>query len=180
MIVWILPLFRQFKSGIFYYFLILAIEDPLGFILYSLFNIDPVFIHSILAISLYFSIDFNLEELLKNRIANTIIIIGCLIALFTLSNLFILILIGHFLVLSKFVKHIILRLHGSGEMNIFYLVMTFYELTILVNIIGIVGGSYIGITLHYTTLAFQILIAIFCTIFRIDNKKLIIKLKPAT
>lgn len=180
MIVWVFPPFRQFRSAIFYYFLILAIEDPLAIGLFYLFKINTLIVHSILSLLLYFSIDFDWEELLKNWIVNIVILAGLIIALLTLSNPLFIILIGHFLVLSKFVKYIILRLHGSGEMSIFYLVLIFYELTVLVNIIGVVGKSDIGMTLHYTTTIFQILIAIFCTIFRSYNKSLILKLKPAT
>lgn len=180
-IIWIFPAFRQFKSNLFYYFLLLALADPTAYLFFVLFKINTSVTHSVFGgILLLYSVDFDWNRILKNWIVNLAVVVAFVTALFLLSNLILLIIVCHFLILSKFVKHIIIQLHGLSEINSFYLVLVFYELTILVNFIGIVDKTTIGFTLHYITLSFQLLIAIFFILFRSDNKSLVISLKPAT
>lgn len=180
-VAWIFPAIRQFKTKLFYYFLLLALADPLAILLQILFKLDGLHISSILAgILLYYSIDFNWENILNHWIVNLAIVTAFIIGFVMLSNIIGLTVVCHFLIFSKFAKYIIIRLHSAGEVNSFYLVLIFYELTILVNLIAVIGGTSIAITLHYITLLFELLIAVFFSIFRMDNKALIIKLKPAT
>ena len=180
MIVWILPLFRQYKTRLFYYFLILGLADPVAIVFFYLFNIDTLFIHSIVGILLFYFVDFERKTILKDRVINLVIIAGFITALFTLSNLILLIIICHFLILLKFIKHIIIGLYEQGEVNTFYLILVFYELTILVNLIAIIGKTDLGYLLHYLTVLFDVLVAVFFTILRSDSKRLVFSLKPVT
>jgi len=180
MIVWIFPAFRQFKSNLFYYFLLLALSDPVALLFLFLAKIETGITHSVVGILLFYSIEFNWKNLLENWKFNLMVLIVFVSAFFMLPEIILFVLICHLLILSKFMKYIIIRLHGLGEINCFYLVLVFYELTILVNLIVFISETNIGYVLHYITLSFELLIAIFFIIFKNDGRSLIISLKPAT
>src|ERR1035437_8060525 len=44
--IWFLPPFRQYKGGFFLYFMILALTDPLGYLLYTIFKIAPYYFYA--------------------------------------------------------------------------------------------------------------------------------------
>ena len=180
LIIWLFPVFRQYKSNLFYYFFILALEDPIVYVTFIFTNIPVTVIHSIAGILLFYAVDKDWKNIFKNRIMNLILIGGFLVALFTLSNLMFLILTLHLLILSKFIKYIIIRLFNFSEINCFYFILIFYELTILINLIVLLSGTNVGYLLHYITAAFQMLVAIFFIIFKEDSQLLKISLKPAT
>ena len=178
--IWLFPAIRQYKTNLFYFFLILALEDPAVSIVTLLLDIlDPTLVHRIASMLLFYSIDFNLDNIKKNWILNVILVVCFFIGLLVIDNTFFLIIIIHTLILGKFIKYIVIRLHNKSETNLFYLVLIFYELTILVNLIVFLSENNIGYMLHYITLAFQFLIAIFFTVFRVDNPILVRSLRSA-
>lgn len=177
MIIWLFPAVRQYGSNLFYYFLILALADPIAYGLLKIFNIPALDTHTIGGILLYYSIDIRWENIKKYWVLNLIIIIGFFIAFFTLSNLLFLLIACHLLIFSKFIKYIIIRLHSFSEIDCFYLVLTFYELTFLVSFIVILSHTTIGYIEHYITLVFQLLIGIFFIIFRYNSRFLQLHLK---
>jgi len=180
LIIWLFPVFRQYKGNLFYYFFILALEDPIVYMTFLFTKIPATLIHSVAGILLYYAVDKDWKNILKNRIMNLILIGGFLVALFTLPNELFLILILHLLILSKFIKYTIIRLFNYSEINSFYFVLIFYELTIIINLIVLLSGTNVGYLLHYITAVFQMLVAIFFTIFKENSQSLKISLKPAT
>lgn len=179
-VIWLFPAFRQYKTSIFYYFLILALSDPIAYVSVKIFNISALDIHSLGGILLYYSIDMKWENIKKYWVLNLIFIIGFFMAFFTLSNLLFLLIACHLLILSKFIKYIIIRLHSLNEIDCFYLVLTFYELTFLVSFIVVLSQTTIGYLEHYITLVFQLLIGIFFIVFRYNSRFLLISLKRVT
>ena len=174
---WLFPIFRQYRGNFFVYFLILALSDPLALLCVAVFNVQPTLIHSIAAILLYYSINTVRQKFKRLWLLNLIIVVSFVIAsLLHLSHLF-LVLIFHFLILLIFIKKSMIMLYQFGEFNLFYLVLIFYEITVIINVIVFISGTEIGILYHYITLAFQFLIAIFFTIFREENALLRIQLR---
>ena len=176
-IVWFLPAFRQYKGKYFYYFLILALSDPLTFFSINVLQVSNYFFYSIAGILLFYSIGTSTQSFLKYWKFNLLFIVVFLFTLFTLPNLLFLILILHILILYKFIKQSVIRLHQSGELNYFLLVLIFYEITALLKVIAFISGTDTGIIFFYLTLSFQILVALFFTIFREDSSILTHKLR---
>jgi len=177
---WLFPAIRQYKGNYFIFFLILALADPIAMFCVAVFNIQPTFIHAIVAICLFYSIDTVRKEFWRLRLLNLIIIVTFIIALLLQANPPFLILIFHFLILFVFIKKLMLKLYQLGEFNWFYLILIFYEITALVNLIVFISGAEIGIFYYYLTVAFQLLVAIFFTIFREESQLLRIRLKTSS
>jgi len=171
---WLFPPFRQYKGRFFYYFLILALSDPLAIINYSFIGIPHHFIHSLAGLLLLYSFD-SIGYLKKYLAANIIFILAFFLFLFLLDNLLYLILALHLLILYRFLRLSVLNTFIKNELNIFLFLLVFYEISVIVNLIVFISKSNLGVVFYYLTLSFQILVAIFFTIFREDSS--ILKLK---
>ena len=178
--IWIFPALRQYRESYFYFFLVLALSDPVNIICVHALGVFPnYYVHSVAGLLLLYSIGFKLENLLRFWYANIVFIIFFLIALFSIENLLFIILFSHFLILIKFIKILMLKLYQSGEFNWFYLALIFYEITVILKVIVFISGTEIGILYFYLTLAFQFLVAIFFTIFREENSLFHFKLRTS-
>jgi hypothetical protein len=83
----------------------------------------------------------------------------------------------HILIFARLVQIVIMPLHQKSELNIFYLVLLFYEITVITKRSIYLSETYSGILLTYITLAFEVLIAIFFSVFKENNLRLVLKLK---
>jgi hypothetical protein len=66
---------------------------------------------------------------------------------------------------------------NSGKVNIFHLLLLLEEISIILKSSAMLISSKPGLNYYVATSAFQILIAIFFTLYREDNEKLFIDLK---
>jgi hypothetical protein len=176
---WLLPPFRQFRCKIFFYFLILALADPIALFLIKVLDYSPQIIHPIAGFLLFYSINFSLSNLKRYWIIHLIFISGFSISLFYFDNILYVLLVIHFLILFKFLRIVLTATYNNGYINIFYLALSFYELSVIVNLAVLLSGSNLHIVMYYITLAFQTLLAIFFTIFTEKSRFLIIPLKSA-
>jgi len=175
---WLFPPFRQFKGRYFYYFFILALSDPVNLLSVTLIGIPYYFIHSIAGLLLLYSFD-SIEYVKKYLIANIIFILSFFLFLFLLNNLLYVILTLHLLILYRFIRQALINTYSKNELNIFLFLLVFYEISIVVKTIVFVSGTNLGIVFFYLTLLFEILVAIFYTIFREDSSPLMLKFRTA-
>ena len=176
-VFWLLPPFRQFKGAYFLYFLILALSDPLAIFSVKLIGAPPHVIHTFASILLFYSINPKSANIRRNWFSHSIFIIGFIIAIFFLHNLLYIVLIIHLMILFKFLKLTLVTSYKLDILNIFYLVLIFYELSIIINLLDFLGSNEFRIIIYYMTLSFQILMAIFFTIFTEKSDFLILKLR---
>jgi len=174
---WLLPPLRQYKEGLFLYFLITALMDPLNLFYVVIMGGHQFIIHSISSVFLFYSINFSLINLKKYWYLNALYIIAVILALVYLSNLLLLIIALHLLIFIKFFKIGIVTLHKFNNINIFQLALIFYEISVVINELVFISNLDIKVVFFYTTLFFQSLIAIFFTIFKEGNPRLNISLK---
>lgn len=175
-IVWIFPIFRQYNTRMFYFFLILGIGDPITLLGIWLFNIKPGLIHSIAALPLFYSLNLRENKYIKLSYTDILVLVLFISMIIYLRDLFYLPFAIHFLIFARIIQFFIVDLHQKSELNIFYLILVFYEITLLINFAIFLSKTDTGLLLFYITLAFQILIAIFFTIFREDDPRLSVKL----
>lgn len=176
---WLFPPFRQFKGRYFYYFFILALSDPVNLISVNLIGVPYHFIHSIAGLLLLYSIN-SIEYVKKYLFANMFFILTFFLFLFLLDNLLYLILTLHLLILYRFLRLSLLNTYSKSELNIFLFMLVFYEISVIVNLIVFISKTNLGVVFFYLTLLFQILVAIFFTIFREDSSVLKLKFKTTS
>ena len=181
MFFWILPVFRQYKSNLFYYFLILALTDPIVHVCYFYFPfIKGPYIYFVSSLLLYYSIDFSNKKILSNWGRKLILLLILISAFYFNVDYQLILAIIHSLILYKFIKLLTIKFYHEYKLNLFYLVLVLYELTIVIKMSIVLLKTERGDLFFYLTLVFEMLIAIFFTIFREDNTKIIFHLKQAS
>ena len=173
-IVWLFPPFRQYKGNYFFYFLVLSLSDPTSLFLVSQFKVPNNIIHSVSGYGLILSlivISKTFKTNVKLTVSVSIIFIFCLMYI---ENSLYIMLIEHVIILVIFIKRAIIPVFLDRIINLFYCALLLYEMSIVLNLALLVGGGSILYLIHYVTLFFQILIAIFFTIYTEKSQSLII------
>ena len=178
-IIWIFPAIRQFRGSIFYYFLILALADPIFYVHTTLFNaVGSNFLILTLNFLLFLSI-LSKKELHRYRfILAGFFILAILVLVFD-SNYQTAYSFVVLLRLSIFVKFFIIFIQKNVEDNaasIFYIVLLIYELTNIFKFSNFVFGITNATAYFIITSFFQILIGIYFSIFKEDSPKNLIRL----
>lgn len=178
--VWLLPPFRQFKTFLFNYFLILGIAD----ILVVLFNkfLQLTFLNFYVIISFCSFIALQEIEYLKKK---KMIFIGLGLIVICLSFFrigekpYILIVsILHLMIIFRILYLFVMVVAQKQAINFFYLVLAFYEFTVLLKFLNFLLQVDIDAqTYFYITTGFELLVGIFFTMFREDSPKLVYQLK---
>lgn len=179
MLAWMLPIFRQYRCNIFYFFLLLGISDPLAWLYLKTINSSPVYISVVISPLLFYSINIDRQKKFTVTPLEVFVFILTAVLLFTISNLDLIMLIIHTLILIRVISKILIELHHKQIINIFHIVLAFYMTTSVASLIIYLNGDHQAIILFYINLAFQILIAIFFASFREDHPKLIYNVTPA-
>ena len=178
-LAWIFPIFRQYRCNIFYFFLILGISDPLAVVYVKTIHSSPVYISVVFAPLLFYSVNIDRQKKFTITPLEISVFILTAVLLLTISNLDIIMLIIHTLVLIRIIFKILIELHHKQIINIFHLVLAFYMTTSVASLIIFLNGDHQAIILFYINLAFQILLAIFFASFRENHPKLIYNVTPA-
>jgi hypothetical protein len=177
--IWILPAIRQLKGNYSFYFIILALADPLNLVAVMYIRLPPNILHAIAAVGLFYSVGISKEDLQKHWIFHLIILVMFIFLLYSMTNLLLLICFFHGLVLFKFFKILIKSSFETEKLNIFQLVLVFYELSIVITFFVLISGSTQSIILYYSTLSFDFLVALFFTIYKEESANLLIALKSS-
>jgi hypothetical protein len=178
MLAWIFPIFRQYKCNTFYFFLLLGISDPLAGLFMKITYLSPVIIAVVISPFLFYSVNIDRQNKLRLTPIDIFVFILTLILMLTISNLDIIMLIIHTLILIRIIFKILIELHHKQIVNVFHLVLAFYMTTSVASLIIYLNGDHQAIVLFYINLAFQILLAIFFATFREDHPKLTYNVTP--
>jgi len=182
-VVFALTPFRQYGGSFFYYFLLLAIEDPLANILIKTIKLPQLIIHLLFS---YLLILFILKP--KQFLKYLLYSIPLIIAYFYLISFFdfsdpgvksyvkIIIGIAHIIIIAALIRKLINRIKANFEVSLFLCILIFYESITVFKFIVYGLGLSNGMLLFFMATGFEILIGIFFIFFRDDNPKLLIKL----
>lgn len=172
MIAWIFPMFRQFRTNLFYFFFFLGICDPLTGIAINFFPIKNEILAVVIAPILFYTIYIDRSKPFKiSKLEIFVFVLAYSLPCFV-DNLNIVLLIIHILITIRAIYIIIIDLHYKQKINIVRLVLTFYMLTSVASLLIYLNGDYQALLLFYTNLAFQLLLAIFFSIFSENNPKM--------
>ena len=168
-VVWLLPPFRQYKGRFFYFFLILALMDPLFLLNNLIFKINfPIQISVCLVLCLLFS-TIKKEDLKKYKslvLAVTVIIVVLVFFGFNQIQNFTLTVIIQCWIFFIVLKLFITRFAQDGKINWFLLVFIFYELTLIIKFLNVLVGFADAIGFYIITSIAQIIFGLFFSFHR--------------
>jgi hypothetical protein len=174
---WFLPPFKHYKGYLFYYFLILALLDPLTLALSLLIHIHPLYLFLFAGIALLFSLQ-NSKVNFYFSIIPLVLLSVILIYYLTLDEIKICIAIIHIVIMLFILKEAILRSIKGNALDIFYFILMLYEITIILKFVSLAFNINLGIYyFHFTTIV-EIIFAIFFSLFRDDDKRIRLRINP--
>lgn len=160
------------KSSYNYFFFLLALNDLISLVLWNLFNISS----QAFWIPLNYLLVFSIHKRFRNKWK-----IWVLIGLFPIlilnyhSNTSIqhyFILIVNFALLFMFLRLFSRKIFSFNELNLFYLILIFYESLVIIRFIAIIADVDLGVNVFYVGVIIQILISIALLIIRKSVKSL--------
>jgi hypothetical protein len=168
-IVWLCPLFRQYRTKYFYFFLVLGLTDVVVFILIKLFHINPQLIYPFSGVLLVCS----LIELNKIKITLLFFITGLLIYLcwkFDLRLLVVLYSVFSFVSLLIILYHFLQFVVSKNAISIFFVFFIAYEFSLVLKNIVVFTNLIEGAILFYVTTLFEIAFGIIFTFVNVNTK----------
>ena len=182
MFFWIFPAVRQYMTELFWYFLIFAFADPITFLIstqiHSASNSPRV--QTLLSFLLMLSVLWSFMNKKSIKILTASVLLLLLFSLFTNRTFaYSLLVLIHIIITFFFIKRTFAFTANSGKVNIFHLILLLEEISIVLKTSAILISFNPGFSYYLATNAFEILIAIFFTVYREDNTKLHIDLRNA-
>ncbi len=174
LIIWLFPPIRQFRNRLFFFFLVLAIADPIGLLYQAVLNRPAPQLYTLfLSICMVISL-FEIETIKKHRYILISIILAILALLFFITlpmKVYMpILLVVQIVILIMLLKLSILKYVSSGKLNLFYSVLIFYQLTVVIKFFNfMIGFADAGALFIFTTIA-QNIFGLFFSIVR-ENKQ---------
>lgn len=172
-ITWLVPPFRQYKGGFFLYFLVLALTEPLGMLMYYLFSLNPMYLYApsslcLLLTSLYYlhSIKFNI------LLVNLAFFLLSIFLFIEYGNIRILIFLMAILQIEIFCGFIISLVRKLVNRNIFYtyfLLIIFYEFSLIVKSISYVFDIKTSMPFIHMLGILEVIIGLYFILFNLKN-----------
>lgn len=160
--IWLFPPIRQYKGNYFYFFLVLALIDPISDAVYSLTAINPMRMYA--ACTLYLIFGALRVKLTKPNLFYILVfsIIDFYLSLslsYDLTKLYLVFLLTilFFIILRKTV----ICTFDKGQINLFYFILTLYLISVITKILITFTQFNTGVFYFYITTAFEILVALY-------------------
>lgn len=170
--VWLFPPIRQFKSSFFYFFLVLALGDPISVPLIYYRLIPPSVFHLAISAASFFSLPKLNRHLKRVYIIPVLAIIFAFSVLLPKVDLILLIGILHLFILFAILQYTINHLNITGRIQFFHLLLITYEVSILLKFINKIFAVNSGMAEFYFTTGFQIILGILFCFIKEENPKL--------
>lgn len=176
--VWLIPPIKQFRTNFFFFFLILALIDPISFLFRNIMakNIPfefYIFANFLLLISL-----IEIDSRKKNTflfVSLGLILLGIIaFANFTINQSLIILLAFQFLMLADILKKFIVNYAFEKRISLFLLVLIFYFLTIITKFLNVLTGFADATAFFIITSIAQIIFGLFFSIARENKSKIIL------
>jgi hypothetical protein len=172
-IIWLFPPFRQLKGGYFFYFLILGYSDPIVYLFIWLFKIYPIYTHLFLAFLLAISVLFYNKKLNNIWVGFGILLLISSLYLCNKNTLIIPIIIFRFVIIEQILITAMNAFLKFNRINIYFIILLFYEITVVLKYSALGLNYSTGIYLYYFTTASELLICFYFIFYNIHNSPLI-------
>lgn len=177
-LVWIFPIFRQYKNQYFYFFLFLSVFDILTAVLRQIFHITSNAPYVIGAFLLVMSLQKK-DEFKKYFAWEFVIMVVTVLIMLSINNRYFEIYIIGFLyviVLYYVLVHFFTHSIEKQSLNLFYAVLVLFQVLAVLKFINIITFNYVGYFYTAVTTLFQITAGLFFSFFRPDNPKISFRL----
>lgn len=177
-VAWLFPPIKQYKQSLFSFFLILALTDPVAIILGKILEFPPHLFYNFSCVILLFSLN-NFKDINKKSVFLIILllIIGFASSQSPSKFTFYYIILINFIILVKFLIRTLLFVMKNSMINVFHMILILYQTTIILKVLSVVENFSSGVYYFALTNIFQIVIAIFFTIFNESDESLYLNLK---
>ncbi len=167
---WLLPPIRQYKEKLFLYFLLLALADPTSYTLTISFKTNAYQIQSLFSFASVLAVSVN--KISKKYIV--FILTGFIITLFVINTqdrniIYLYIILLHLIILWYFLKEILISFSKNNFLTLGWVVLILYEISIVLKLIVALEVTHVSTIYFYLTTSFQILIALFFTIYKVEH-----------
>ncbi len=174
-LIWLFPPIKQHKSRYLIYFILIPPIEATA-VIHHYFHVNFLLLQNLLSIISLLSI---LEKNFVKRVWPVLLLILLFFSGFFLSSIndeLIFILI-HSLILGIFIKQLTLRLFNSKVINLFILILVFYEITVVTKSFNLIT-EFTGAHFYYLiTSIFEFFIGMYFCIFKEDSPNTTITLK---
>lgn len=183
-IIWALVPIRQYKSKYFFYFLFFVSSDIVTLIARLVFHSDTNFFFAPFSFIALCAL-LNVRQIEKYiAILALLFIITCIwgldiniLGIPEFQRMALSLGIIHLLILYIFIKELFITSENNHAINLFLVVLVFYEITVVTKFLNYLTGFANGYFYFSITNIFEILFAIFFIAFKADNKRLILQFK---
>jgi hypothetical protein len=168
MLVWAVVAFRQIGSRFFLFFLLLAFEDPIAYLLSDLFNFTSIDTYIYFDLARFLSL-FRKEDIIENRFIFGLAFGFILLLHFIFDgslNDVLLNAIIHFAILLKLLEIFTKDISFRKIISFFLLVLIFYQIITVTKIVNTLSQFSDAYYYFMVSTSFQVLIGIFFIIFR--------------
>ncbi len=182
MFFWIFPAVKQYKTELFWYFFIFAFTDPLTLIISTqIHNVsNSPRAQTFFSFLLMLSVLWSLKNKKSIKILTSSVLSLVLFSFFTNRTItYSVMILIHVIITYFFIKKTFAFTANSGKVNIFHLILLLEEISIVLKTSTMLISFNPGYSYYIATNAFEILIAIFFTLYKEENEKLFIDLRSA-
>jgi len=177
-VFWLFPAVRQFKTDLFFYFLILAIMDPLVNVarlspIAIIYNTYVILSFLILLMFIY----INMKKIYFFVAAFLSLVLVIFSFYLGITYCYDLLIISHTCILFFLIRRALFFVAANRKVNIFQLVLILYETSIIMKLLAFLTNAEVGQLYFLITTIFEIFIAVFFIIFKEDNQKLLLSIK---
>jgi hypothetical protein len=172
-IVWLIPPFRQHKGGFFLYFLIVALTDPIGIVIFLIFQINPIYFYApfaftLLVVSLWYTNTLKTSTILCHFIVSVFVMIVFIV----FKDIRILISLLAYLRIIIFLNiftYLISKLFYRNILYTYLLFMLFNELTVIAKSFLYLLNVKTSLHLIYLLNLLDFVICIYFIFFNLKN-----------
>ena len=172
-VIWLLPPFRQYKGGFFLYFLIFALTDTIGYLIFFIFQIPPFYFYAFFSLLMLFA-SLHYTHSLKPWVIlfNTFIFLIGVVLFLIFKDVRILILLTaylHLIILFNFIIYSVQKLFLRNILYSYFLLLIFYEFTLIAKSVMYVYNVRTSIPLIYLLNVLEVLICIYFVTFNLKT-----------
>ena len=158
------------QCQLFLYFLLYALADPLSRISTISFHTNAYQIHSLISFALILAVSIN--KITKKNIY--FILTGFILTLFIIITqernvIFLYLIVLHLIILWIFLKETLISFSKNNFLTLGWIVLILYEISIVLKMVVGLEVDQVSTIYYYLTTGFQILIAVFFTIYKVEN-----------
>jgi hypothetical protein len=174
MFAFLLPPFRQYRGRYFLFFLVLALGDPLTFLAIEIAHITPSNFNSLVAWATFLSV-FTTNRMSKGFFILLILTVMVFLAFifFNRQEAQFLNILINCLLLIYFIKESAQHFQRTNEIHLGYFLLVLYQIGIITKLYTIAEYTKQGILYFYIIALFEIIVAIFFTIYKVENSPVI-------